>query len=98
MSPTLLAILGVVLLFVLMLLRMPISFSMFLVGFLGLLVMSSSDGAFGLLTSDLWSQLSSFSFSVIPLFILMGEIVFRTGITESLFKAAYPHPAFSDLI
>lgn len=89
MSPTLLAILGVVLLFVLMLLRMPISFSMFLVGFLGLLVMSSSDGAFGLLTSDLWTQLSSFSFSVIPLFILMGEIVFRTGITESLFKAAY---------
>ncbi|VEF46763.1 C4-dicarboxylate transporter [Bacillus freudenreichii] len=89
MSPTIIAILGICLLFFLMTLKMPISFSMFFVGFLGLLFMSSANSAFGVLTADLWNQLSSYSLSVIPLFILMGEIVFRTGITEQLFKSAY---------
>lgn len=89
MSPTLIAVLGIVLLFVLMLLKMPISFSMFVVGFIGLYMMTSSKAAIGVLTADLWIQLSSYSLSVIPLFILMGEIVFRTGITEKLFQSAY---------
>ncbi|MFD1707860.1 TRAP transporter large permease [Siminovitchia sediminis] len=89
MSATIIALLGIGLLFLLMSLKMPISFSMFLAGFLGLLVMASPNAAFGILTADLWNQLSSYSLSVIPLFILMGEIVFRTGITEELFKSAY---------
>lgn len=89
MSPTLIAVLGIIVLFLLMLLKMPISFSMFIVGFLGLLVMSTPTAAFGILTADLWNQLSSYSLSVIPLFILMGELVFRAGITEKLFQSAY---------
>lgn len=89
MSLVTLAIIGLVVLFLLMLFRMPISFSMFIVGFLGLLVVASPRAAFNVLTADLWNQFSSYTMSVIPLYILMGEIVFRTGVNESLFKAAY---------
>lgn len=89
MSMTVLALTGLALLFVLMLLRMPISFAMFIVGFLGLVAAASPQAAFTVITADLWTQFSSYPMTVIPLYILMGEIVFRTGITESLFRAAY---------
>lgn len=89
MSLTVMAVLGLVFLFVLILLRMPISFSMFIAGFLGLLVVASPKAAFNVLTGDVWNQFSSYTMTVIPMYILMGEIVFRTGVTESLFQSAY---------
>ncbi len=89
MDPILLAILGICVLFVLMFLRMPLSFSMFIVGFVGLLLAASPKAAYNVLSADLWNQFSSYSLSVIPLYILMGEVVFRTGIAERLFESAY---------
>ena len=89
MSMNALALTGLVLMFLFMLLRMPISFSMFIVGFLGLVAAASSKAAFTVITADLWSQFSSYTMTVIPLYILMGEIFFRTGMTDDLFKAAY---------
>lgn len=89
MDPNLLAILGICILFVLMFLRMPLSFAMFIVGFIGLLLAASPNAAYNVLSADLWNQFSSYSLSVIPLYILMGEVVFRTGIAEKLFESAY---------
>lgn len=89
MSLVTLAFIGLVILFGLMLLRMPISFSMLIVGFLGLLVVTSPKAAFTVLTADLWNQFSGYTMSVIPLYILMGEIIFRTGVNERLFNTAY---------
>ncbi|RST77231.1 TRAP transporter large permease [Siminovitchia acidinfaciens] len=89
MDPNLLAILGICVLFVLMFLRMPLSFAMFIVGFVGLLLAASPKAAYNVLSADLWNQFSSYSLSVIPLYILMGEVVFRTGIAERLFESAY---------
>ncbi len=84
-----LALVGIAILLLLFFLRMPISFAMFIVGFLGLLMYVSSDAAFQMVVTDIWSQFSSYTLGVIPLYILMGEIVFRTGISEKLFEAAY---------
>lgn len=89
MSLVTMALLGLVILFIFMLLRMPISFSMLIIGFMGLLLVTSPRAAFNVLTADLWNQFSSYTISVIPLYILMGEIVFRTGINKHLFDAAY---------
>lgn len=89
MSLVTMALIGLAVLFLLMIFRMPISTSMFVVGFLGLLVVASPRAAFSVLTADLWNQFSSYTMSVIPLYILMGEIVFRTGVNQSLFNAAY---------
>lgn len=89
MDPNVLALLGIGVLFALMFLRMPISFAMFIVGFAGLAIAASPKAAYNVLSADLWNKFSSYSLSVIPLYILMGEIVFRTGITEKMFEAAY---------
>lgn len=89
MNLMMLALIGLVVLFLLMFLRLPISFSMFIVGFIGVFLASSYKSASTLLSSDLWNQFSNYSFSVIPLYILMGEIIFRSGVTSKLFDAAY---------
>ncbi|WP_240375960.1 TRAP transporter large permease [Bacillus piscicola] len=89
MDANVLALLGIVVLFLLMFLRMPISFAMFIVGFAGVLIYASPGAAYNLLSADLWNQFSSYSLSVVPLYILMGEVIFRTGVAEKLFNSAY---------
>jgi len=89
MSMTMLALIGLIVLFALMLLKMPISMCMLIVGFFGVMAAASPSAAYILLSADLWSNFSSYSLSVIPLYVLMGEIVFRAGITDKMFKAAY---------
>ncbi|WP_221563133.1 TRAP transporter large permease [Alkalihalobacillus sp. TS-13] len=89
MDANMLAVLGIVVLFTLMFLRLPISFAMMIVGFFGVLIYASPRAAYNLLSADLWNQFSSYSLSVIPLYIFMGEIIFRTGVTEKLFQSAY---------
>jgi len=89
MSPNTAAILGLILLFVLMALRMPVSFAMILAGFLGNAYMISTGAAIYMLTTNVWDQLSSYGLSVIPLFVFMGQLAYHCGITERLYNAAY---------
>lgn len=83
------AIIGIILLFALMFLKMPISFAMFIVGFLGIFLIMPPNAAFNLLSSNIWSQFASYSLSVIPFYVLMGEVVYRSGISKNIFEAAY---------
>ena len=89
MSPSTVAILGLIFLFVLMALRMPVSFAMILAGFLGNAYIISTDAALYMLATNVWGQLSSYGLSVIPLFVFMGQLAFHSGITERLYEAAY---------
>ncbi len=89
MSPNTVAIIGLIFLFVLMALRMPVSFAMILAGFLGNAYMISTDAAIYMLSTNVWSQLSSYGLSVIPLFVFMGQLAYHSGITERLYNAAY---------
>lgn len=89
MSLTTIALLGILVMFVLMFLRMPISFTTIVVGFFGLLMVVPQNAAFTVISGDLWNQFSSYSFSAVPMFIFMGEVIFRSGVTEKLFMAAY---------
>jgi len=89
MSPDTIAILGLILLFVLMALGMPVSFAMILAGFVGNAYIISTDAAIYMLATNVWDQFSSYGLSVIPLFVLMGQIAYNSGITERLYNAAY---------
>lgn len=89
MSPTVIAIVGIVILLGVLFLRLPVSFAMLAVGFFGAVVLSGQDSALQLLASDLYRQFSSYTMAVVPLFILMGQIIFRTGMSSKLFDAAY---------
>ena len=89
MSPGTLVVIGFALLIFLFLLRMPIAYGMALVGFLGFIYMSSVEGALSVLAKDFWSMFSSYSLTVIPMFVFMGSVAFYSGIGGRLYDAAF---------
>lgn len=81
---------GIIIMFaVLFIFRMPAAVTMALVGFLGIVYLTSFEGAVSILTSDLWNIFSSYGLTVIPLFILLGEFVHYAGYNNSLYHATY---------
>ncbi|MEW5920834.1 MAG: TRAP transporter large permease [Bacillota bacterium] len=89
MSSTTIALLGILFMFILMMLRMPVGFSMFFAGFIGFSYYVSPKAAYGMLSTDIWGGLASYGLSVVPMFVFMGQIAFRSGVTENLYAAAY---------
>ncbi len=89
MSPTTVGLVGIVLLLVLLFSRMPVGFVMALVGFLGFSYLVDFRAALSILGKDIFSTFASYSFTVIPLFILMGQIAFYSGISRRLYDTAY---------
>jgi tripartite ATP-independent transporter DctM subunit len=68
---------------------MPVAFSMAIVGFFGFSMIVSTHAAASMITVDLYETFSSYSLTVIPLFVFMGQISFHSGISRRLFNAAY---------
>jgi C4-dicarboxylate transporter DctM subunit len=89
MSPATAGIIGIIFLVVLFLIRVPVAFSMALVGVVGFAYLSGPDAALNLLGIDIYMEFSSYPLSVIPMFILMGTFAFASGISGRLFKTAY---------
>ena len=89
MSPTMIAIIGIIGMLVLIFLRLPVGFAMALAGFLGMSYFVSPQAALHILSSDIWGQFSSYGLSVIPLFIFMGYICLNSGISVRLYDTAY---------
>lgn len=89
MDPTTLALLGIVALLALIFLRVPIAFAMLGVGLTGATMQLGVGPSLQLLASDVYRQFSSYTMAVVPLFILMGMIIFHTGMSSRLFDAAY---------
>lgn len=88
MNPATAGIIGIGLLIVLFLLRMPVAFAMALVGFVGFASLSTPEAALSLLGLDIFDSFSSYPLSVIPMFILMGTFAFASGISQRLYKTA----------
>lgn len=89
MTPVEIGILGCVLLLVLLAASMPVAFAMAIIGFAGFAVVVSPRAAMSMITLDLFETFTSYSLTVIPLFVLMGQIAFHAGISRRLFNAAY---------
>jgi C4-dicarboxylate transporter, DctM subunit len=83
------ALLGFVAIFALALLRMPLAFSMGLVGIVGIGLTRGWDPAFASTAQVVHETGFAYTLSVIPLFILMGNFVARAGLAHELFAAAY---------
>jgi len=82
--------LGMLLLFVLLFLRMPIGFAMALIGFLGMWALTGRTmAALRLLGISPYAETASFIMAVLPLFVLMGELAFFSGMSRDLFASAY---------
>jgi len=89
MSPTTIGIIGIAGLFILIFSRMPVGFVMALTGFVGFGSIVSFDASLNLLAKDVFSVFGSYSLTVIPLFVFMGQLAFHSGISSRLFDSAY---------
>ncbi len=73
---------------VLVLVRIPIAFSMALVGATGFVMMRGLDPAFSIIGEKARRGAENYELSVVPLFILMGVLVGRAGLSERLYAAS----------
>lgn len=77
-----------ILLFVLLLARVPVGIAIGLSGVVGLLVLGGPDAAVGFLQTTPYAAVSAYTLAAIPLFILMAQLVLKSGVTTELFDAA----------
>jgi C4-dicarboxylate transporter DctM subunit len=82
------ATLGFLAVFAMALLRVPIAISMSIAGIVGLGLMRGWQPAFASTSQVIFETGFHYVLSVIPLFILMGNLVARAGMARELFKAA----------
>ena len=68
--------------------RMPIAYSMVLVGGVGIAVMSGPAILLSQLKTLAYGQFSIYDLSVVPMFVLMGYVATRAGLSRDLFRAA----------
>jgi tripartite ATP-independent transporter DctM subunit len=68
-----------------MLLRIPISLAMIIPAILGILYLRDWNVVSTVLESMVWTHSYSYTLSAIPMFILMGELLYISGITSELF-------------
>src|SRR5512143_4271527 len=89
MNPeSIVAILGFVALFALMLLRVPVGMAMGLVGVSGFGYLVGGTPALKLVGQTSMRTVTDYTFGVIPMFLLMGTFVSNSGLSRDLFKAA----------
>jgi len=89
MSLLLLGTLGIVMLLVLFLIKVPISLAMIIVGYFGYAFAETFVAANRVVASDIFSTFTSYSLSVIPMFVLMGFFGFHAGLGKKLYSFAY---------
>ena len=85
----LVGLIGIGILLFLIMLRMPIGFAMALVGLCGFSFIISPSAGLSLLAKDMFNTFNSYSLTVVPLFVLMGQICFHSGLGERVYRATY---------
>ena len=89
MNPALAGIIGIAVMIIMFMTQMPVAFVMALVGFIGFSFMTSPDTGLVLLSRNIYETFASYDLTTIPLFILMGQLGFNSGISKRLYSAGY---------
>lgn len=88
MTPLTAGIVGLILLFVFVFSGMHVGLSMAFLAVLGSAYLISPVASLSILVRDAFETASNYNLTVIPLFVLMGEFAFGSGISRRLFRAA----------
>lgn len=89
MSEVFVGLIGIAVLILIFLMGMPVGFAMGLVGVAGFCYLRGLDAGLSILARDVWTQFSSYSLTVIPMFVFMGSIAFASGMSRRLYDAGY---------
>lgn len=87
-DPILLGIAALVVLVALIAIRIPIAYAMILVGGVGISIVNGIAPVFNQLKTLAYGQFSVYDLSVVPMFILMGALASKAGLSQSLFRGA----------
>ncbi len=89
MAVELIGSLGFLALFGLLASGMPVAMALTLVGFIGTAIISGISAAAYTLSGQVFATVTVYELSIIPLFILMGNLASAAGLSRDLFNAAY---------
>jgi C4-dicarboxylate transporter, DctM subunit len=89
MNEVMVGLIGLAVVLILFLTGIELGFAMALIGFLGFGYIVSFKAGLNLLAKDVFDVFSSYGFTVIPLFVLMGQVAFNAGIAKRLYDTSY---------
>ncbi len=89
MSVTAIGFIGLFFLFLFLILRMPVAMAMLVVGFVGTWVVNGTLPALTSLSGEAFEIISFSELTVVPLFVLMGNLAGVSGMSRDLYNAAY---------
>lgn len=81
-------VVGLVVLLILFSTGIELAFAMTIIGFIGFAYLRSLDAGINLLAKDFFDTFASYSFTVVPLFVLMGQAASNSGMAEQMYKTA----------
>jgi len=82
-------IVGIAAMFLLLVLRTPVAFSMLIVGYLGVMAIEGSRTAGAVMLTESYAAVSNYNLIVVPMFILLGNIAAAAGLSRALYDAAF---------
>ena len=89
MSDVAVGIYSIIILLVLFLTGLEMAYCMILVGFVGFTFLMSFTAASNLVVKDFFDTFTTYSYTVIPLFIVMGEFAQNSNIAKRLYNGAH---------
>lgn len=89
MNEVTLGVIGCILMLGLFLTGMELAVAMAIIGFAGYAIIVSPTAAMSILANDFYDSLESYGMTVVPLFVLMGQIAFNAGIAKRLYDCAH---------
>lgn len=89
MSEITIGMIGLFALVVIFLTGLELGVGMAVLGFIGFSYIVSVKAACSMVAQDIFDTLSSYGFTVLPVFVLMGQIAFNGGIAKRLYHSAY---------
>ncbi|ATG46816.1 C4-dicarboxylate ABC transporter permease [Celeribacter ethanolicus] len=88
MTPLIIGYISIAAMFVIVILGAPIGLAMIAVGFAGFSAIIGISPALSILKTATFETVTSYSFTLIPLFLLMGNLISRSGVAADLFRGA----------
>jgi C4-dicarboxylate transporter, DctM subunit len=89
MSDVAFGVVSIVILMFFFLTGIEIAFAMGVIGFIGYMHLVSFEGAMSTLARDVFDTFTSYGLTVIPLFVLMGQVAYHAGTARKMYDAAY---------
>lgn len=86
MDPSVVGLIGFILLFALIALGLPIGFAFLTVGFLGSAYLAGLNSALAALARIPFTWINEYVFTCVPLFVLSGFLIAKTGVATELFN------------